>query len=1123
MKGAAWKFLLPGICVVVLATLSIRAVDVTLDANVTGRTFQGLGAVSAGASSRLLIDYPEPQRSQILDYLFKSNYGAALQHLKVEIGGEVNSTDGTEPTHMRTATETNYTRGYEWWLMEQARARNPDIQLDCLAWGAPGWIGGGNYYSTDMINYICNFLNGAKKSHNLTINFTGVHNESAFQTSWIKSLRLALDASGLGSVKIVAADEWGNGWNIVTNIIADADLSNAVYAVGAHYPSGAGYSSPASAKTLSQPLWGSEEGIGGASWAKAQSLAQLYNRNYIIGKMTKEEIWSPVSAYYDILAAAGSGLMIANTPWSGAYRVSPAIWATAHTTQFAAPGWTYLEGGASALLAGGGSFVTLKSTNTLDYSIIIETTGAAAAQNVTFQLTNGLSTGSVHVWMTTASHYFVPQAVLVPVKGAFTISLATNCLYTLTTTTGQGKGSANSPAPAPFPLPFKDGFDSYAAGKTPKYFSDQAGTFETFTRADGRGQCLRQVLPQRGLEWAAEWQPYTLIGDASWQNYDVSADVLVETNSGLAFVMGRVGSVPGFSDALPRGYWLALNTTANSWELHSASNLLATGSASVPANTWHRLRLAMMGSVLGCYVDGVHVTNVTDYTYTAGMAGLGCGWHGAEFDNFTLRQLHRGSFNFALTATASSSSVWQDDSAYAASMANDTDPATRWNSAYPALSEEWLELDFPVPTSFNRTVYAEFGDRISGYQVQHWNGGAWITDVNGGTIGASASDVFPTTTSTKVRLYFTNFVSTPSIYEFGVYDDAPATNLAPGAVASASSVWSTGYIANLANDNNLSTRWNAGFNTTSNQWLELDWPSSVSFNRTVLAQFADRVTSYKIQHWNGSAWMDDVTGGQLGASATDIFPTVSSSKMRFLVVTATNVPSLWELEVFNDPPSVAAIRINEWMLHNTHTLADPVGGQFQPWFELYNSGASNVNLAGYTIGGSLTNLYQFQIPSGYSLPASNYLLVWTDGQTGKNAGCSSDLHVDFSLLQSQLIALFDAAGQLVDAVDLLPQGADAASGGKVDGDWAALELFAATPRHSNNQIWALPPVVGNGLIQLSFSGFPFAGHRVLVANTLQSPTWTNLGALFADGLGNFSVVESNTLNLSRRFYRAVSP
>ena len=59
---------------------------IVIDGRSAGRTFDGLGAVSAGGSTRLLIDYPEPQRSRILDYLFKPGYGAALQHLKVEIG-----------------------------------------------------------------------------------------------------------------------------------------------------------------------------------------------------------------------------------------------------------------------------------------------------------------------------------------------------------------------------------------------------------------------------------------------------------------------------------------------------------------------------------------------------------------------------------------------------------------------------------------------------------------------------------------------------------------------------------------------------------------------------------------------------------------------------------------------------------------------------------------------------------------------------------------------------------------------------------------------------------------------------------------------------------------------------
>src|SRR6266545_4471332 len=142
------------------------ATTVTITGNGAGRTFDGVGAISGGGgNSRLLIDYPEPQRGQILDYLFRPGYGAAMQILKVEVGGDTNSTSGAEPSHRHTAGDLNCGRGYEWWLMEQAKARNPGIKLAALAWGAPGWIGNGNFWSGDMINYLVAWLDCAKNTH----------------------------------------------------------------------------------------------------------------------------------------------------------------------------------------------------------------------------------------------------------------------------------------------------------------------------------------------------------------------------------------------------------------------------------------------------------------------------------------------------------------------------------------------------------------------------------------------------------------------------------------------------------------------------------------------------------------------------------------------------------------------------------------------------------------------------------------------------------------------------------------------------------------------------------------------------------------------------------------------
>ena len=174
---------------------------------------RGHRGVSAGASSRLLIDYPEPQRSQILDYLFKPNYGASFQHLKVEVGGDTNSTDGSEPSHMHTRADENYNRGYEWWLMKEAKARNPKIVLDALPWGAPGWIGKGKFYSQDMADYIVKFIQGARKYLGLDIECIGIWNETNYDVGYIKLLKKTLLANGL-TTNIVASDLSENQWKI---------------------------------------------------------------------------------------------------------------------------------------------------------------------------------------------------------------------------------------------------------------------------------------------------------------------------------------------------------------------------------------------------------------------------------------------------------------------------------------------------------------------------------------------------------------------------------------------------------------------------------------------------------------------------------------------------------------------------------------------------------------------------------------------------------------------------------------------------------------------------------------------------------------------------------------------
>lgn len=64
---------------------------VTLTDRYSPFTYEGVWAMSANGAARLLFEYPEPTRGQILDTLFAAGKGTRWQGLKIEIGGDVES------------------------------------------------------------------------------------------------------------------------------------------------------------------------------------------------------------------------------------------------------------------------------------------------------------------------------------------------------------------------------------------------------------------------------------------------------------------------------------------------------------------------------------------------------------------------------------------------------------------------------------------------------------------------------------------------------------------------------------------------------------------------------------------------------------------------------------------------------------------------------------------------------------------------------------------------------------------------------------------------------------------------------------------------------------------------
>lgn len=638
---------------------------ITLDGRAPGTRFDGIGVVDGGgATSVLLKDYPEPQRSQILDLMYKPKFGASISALIVEIPGDGNSTQGSMPSHRHTRADVDYGRGYTWWVLREAKRRNPALTLDAAAWSAPGWIGdsGGSheFFSPDGADYYVSWLKGLRDVYGLELDAIGSRNEKGVSYDFAKTLRARLDAGGFAKVKLHSFDNWPDDtkFDFVKDMPKDAGLRDAIDIIGAHInaPESVvpGWVREAAA-ALGKPIWNTEQHVYVAGFDGALGIVQAFNRNWIDSGVTKIVNWYGIAGLYTMEPYSGvkEAAIRANWPWSGHYEVNPQLWAYAHYGQFTAAGWTYVPQGSGAL-QDGGSYVTLKSPGA-DYSVIIETRQAKAPQTVRVAVGAGLSTADVAVWRSDARAQFVHVADLHPEGGAVALTVDPDAIYSLTTTRGQQKGGfAGVPAQQAFPFPYRANFDDYrdarAWGYLPRYFADIEGAFELAPCPGDRRTCLRQRVPVRPHSWAPDWKPYTILGDDGWTDYEVSADVRVRGGESAA-VMGRINDVGSGYGAIPKGYLLELDGAgevrlvvvrgkvdkkalvgdAEQQALIKAANDAAEGGekilasaplAGVAADRWHTLKLQFSGTRIRGYVDGKPLVEATDALYGKGMAGL---------------------------------------------------------------------------------------------------------------------------------------------------------------------------------------------------------------------------------------------------------------------------------------------------------------------------------------------------------------------------------------------------------------------------------------------------------------------------------------------------------------------
>ena len=133
------------------------------------------------------------------------------------------------------------------------------------------------------------------------------------------------------------------------------------------------------------------------------------------------------------------------------------------------------------------------------------------------------------------------------------------------------------------------------------------------------------------------------------------------------------------------------------------------------------------------------------------------------------------------------------------------------------------------------------------------------------------------------------------------------------------------------------------------------------------------------------------------------------------------------------------IRINEIVAENESTLVDE-DGDFSDWIELYNAGATPINLAGMKISDHLDDLERWEFPS-VSVSPGEFLVVFC---SGKDRTTGPYLHTNFKLKSSgEPVILTASGGQTLDLVNPTPLGDNFSLARVVDGigDWERFEFF----------------------------------------------------------------------------------
>lgn len=221
--------------------------------------------------------------------------------------------------------------------------------------------------------------------------------------------------------------------------------------------------------------------------------------------------------------------------------------------------------------------------------------------------------------------------------------------------------------------------------------------------------------------------------------------------------------------------------------------------------------------------------------------------------------------------------------------------------------------------------------------------------------------------------------------------------------------------------------------------------------------------------------------------------------------------------------------INEWMADNGGPggFLDSSENLYSDWLELYNPNNVSVDLSGCYLTDDLTTPAKWQIPSGVSIAAGDFRLIWADKLTNLNAVATNTvLHANFKLSKSGSdLGLFGADLTPWHRLKFDTQAQNVSQGLYPDGETNNVVSMPNWTPGAPNQIGQPPsPTLITGLgtdgtISLSLTTVPDRACRIEYKNDLSDAAWTPLATNRVDASATIIFLDSLG-SQPHRFYRA---